>query len=80
MLTTCIKWAAQENTGAVRNIKICLHKDKDGFITFKQFYDAILKQEQGEKASAQVNYVQLKQKKTVQFAAKDSVVSTNALL
>jgi len=35
MLSFLIKWSAQENTGAVRKIKICLHKDKDALITFQ---------------------------------------------
>jgi O-acetyl-ADP-ribose deacetylase (regulator of RNase III) len=43
MLTYLIKWAAQDNTGMVRRIKICLHKDKDTLLTFQQFFDALLK-------------------------------------
>lgn len=62
MLSYLIKWAAQENTGAVRKIKICLHKDKDAFLTFKQFYDALLKLEIGEKKSAQIDYKKKKEK------------------
>jgi O-acetyl-ADP-ribose deacetylase (regulator of RNase III) len=43
MLTTLIKWAAQENTGTVQAIKVCLDKDKESYLTFTQFYDALLK-------------------------------------
>jgi hypothetical protein len=65
MLSYCIKWAALENTGTIRNIKICLHKDKDTLLTFKQFFDALLKQEKGNKASTAQTWVEKKQIKKV---------------
>jgi hypothetical protein len=65
MLLNIIKWSALDSTGSIKKIKICLNKEKDTYVSFKQFYDAILKQDAGEKLSTKSNAMLVYQEKKV---------------